>query len=86
MDRFELEIIDNFEAKPSGKCYVRSFLPAAFTVLFTSTARVRKIRLYDIFSASESPQKKNASNKTIAFCVAVDADFADFKSMSHQYD
>ena len=49
-------------------------------------SRVVEIRLYDIFSASESPQKKNASNKTIAFYVAVDADFADFKSMSHQYD
>ena len=40
----------------------------------------------DILSALELLRKKNASSRTIAFFVVVDADFADFKSMSHQYN
>ena len=34
-------------------------------------------------SVLASPQKKNASNKTIAFFAVVVVDFADFKDMSH---
>ena len=40
--------------------------------------------LRNLLSVLASPQKKSASNKTIAYFAVVDVDFADFKIVGHQ--